>query len=211
MIKNIIFDVGNVLAAFRWRDHMRDLGYTEDEIEELREGWIQNPIWDELDRGVLSTEEALRLAIDKMPHLEDKIRGFWNHPDGIVRKLDYAVPWVRSYKERGFGVYILSNYPEDFLKAHKKEFEFMPYTDGAVFSCFEKLIKPDVRIYQRLLSRYELSAGECIFTDDRPENVGAAKEAGIYAVLFKDHGQAKADIEKIIAAQALVAGSGQEE
>lgn len=202
MIKNIIFDVGNVLVAFGWRDHMRDLGYTEDEIEELKVGWIKNPIWDELDRGVLTTEQALRLAIDKMPHLEDRIRGFWGHPDGIVRKLDYAVPWVKSYKERGFGVYILSNYPEEFLEAHKKEFDFMPYMDGAVFSCFEKLIKPDVNIYKRLLDRYSLRPGECIFTDDREKNIAGAEAAGIHTVLFENIDQAKRDIEKIIAEQS---------
>ena len=49
------------------------------------------------------------------------------------------------------------------------------------------MIKPDIRIYQHLLEKYQLQAEECLFIDDRPENVEGAKKAGMQAVVFENN------------------------
>lgn len=202
MIKNIVFDVGNVLVTFRWRDHMRDLGFSREEIDILGRNWVKAPIWSELDRGVLTEEQAISLAIDKTPELEGRIRQFYSNPVGLVVKREQTIPWVEGYKKRGFGLYILSNYPESFWKAHTADFDFLPLMDGETVSYREKVIKPDPEIYRRLLRRYSLTAGECVFTDDKADNVEAARSVGLHAVLFQNFAQASEDIDRIIAEQA---------
>ena len=62
--------------------------------------------------------------------------------------------------------------------------EFIPLTDGGVFSCFEKITKPDPEIYLRLCKRYSLKPEECVFIDDTQKNVDAAQKLGMKGIHF---------------------------
>ena len=59
MIKNIVFDIGNVLAGFAWEDFYRSFGYSEEMFEKLADATVRRPFWNEMDRGKLSDEELL--------------------------------------------------------------------------------------------------------------------------------------------------------
>ena len=84
---------------------------------------------------------------------------------------------VRRLKNHGYSVYYLSNIPEDVL-ALLKERGVLDRFDGGVASCEVHINKPDPRIYQTLLDKYHLRADECIFIDDRAENLVAASALG---------------------------------
>jgi len=198
MIKNIIFDIGEVLVDFAWREHMRALGFSEEKISILDERWVGGEMWQELDRGVLSESEAIEAAQRAIPECEEEIRVFWETPDGIIRCREQSAPWLRSLKERGYSVYLLSNYPESFFEAHLKDFTFIPYVDGRVVSCYVKVIKPDERIYRELLDRYSLIPEECVFIDDREENIEGAQKLGINGILFCNMEQAITQLDRLL-------------
>ena len=92
---------------------------------------------------------------------------------------------VEQLKQRGYCVYYLSNIPEDVLDllTHR---DFEGLFDGGVASCEVKINKPDPRIYQALLDKYHLRADECIFIDDRAENLVAASALGFG--IYEMHG-----------------------
>ena len=56
--------------------------------------------------------------------------------------------------------------------------------DGVVVSAHERMLKPERAIYEVLLDRYGLKAGDCIFVDDSEKNVVGARAAGMRAVHF---------------------------
>lgn len=199
MIKNVVFDIGQVLVDFLWREHMRKLGFSEEVIKTLDEKWVGGPMWTELDRGVLSEEEALSMAMRAVPDCAEYIQKFWDNPDGIVKCRSQSASWLRSLKERGYQVYLLSNYPRSLFEAHLRDFDFVPYTDGRVVSCYEKVIKPDERIYKILLERYSLRAQECVFIDDRAENIDGAIGVGMHGIHLITVEQAMAQLEKLLA------------
>ena len=78
--------------------------------------------------------------------------------------------------------------------------DFLPLLDGGVFSCEEKLIKPDHAIYERIVEKYNLKPEECVFIDDSERNVIGARECGLYAVHAKDknHDIAVRDLEAVL-------------
>ena len=198
-IKNVIFDIGEVLVDFAWREHMRThLGFSEEAIAVLGEKWIGAPLWQELDRGALSETEVIERAREAVPEYAAEIQRFWDNPDGIVVCREQSAPWLSSLKERGYGVYLLSNYPKSLFEIHIKDFAFVPYTDGRVVSCYEKVMKPDARIYQILLDRYSLKADECVFIDDREENIAGARAAGMHGIVFHDIEQAMSELEEML-------------
>ena len=81
--------------------------------------------------------------------------------------MDYAETWVRYLKDKGYHVYILSNYATYTLEKTEEELTFLKYVDGAVFSCQVKQIKPEPNIYQTLIKRYNLDPQKSVFLDDR--------------------------------------------
>ena len=70
--------------------------------------------------------------------------------------------------------------------------------DGGILSYKVKMTKPDPKIYELLLSEYNLKADECIFIDDTLRNVEAAEKLGIHGVRFIDQKDAAAKVSSII-------------
>lgn len=183
-IKNIIFDVGMVLIDFCWEKHCRSLGFSNEVIAAFDKKMIHSKYWDMLDEGSITTKEAIDKFIEAMPQYEKEIKLFWEKTEGFVQEYAYAAPLVKELQDEGYRVYLLSNYPLDMYKLHWPTFEFFKLVDGYVVSAPEKMKKPDKAIYELLCTRYALTASECIFIDDRQENVDAAIAVGMESVLF---------------------------
>jgi 2-haloacid dehalogenase len=74
---------------------------------------------------------------------------------------------------------------------------FFKTLTGIVLSGEEKVCKPDPRIYQILLERYRLHPEECVFIDDRQENLDTAKQLGIETVLFQTAKQVRESLKRV--------------
>lgn len=200
MIKNVIFDVGNVLVNFCWRELMDDLGIAKDLQKVFEKKVFGSPWWGELDRGVIEEDEVLKmLRDDNKEHLAE-FDMIWSNRDKLVKPFDYAVGMMETLKAKGLKVYLLSNYPKDLFTLHTKSgrFPFIDLVDGKVVSGFVQLVKPDQEIYEYLMDTYDLKAEECVFIDDRLENVEAAKEIGMNGIWFMNYEQAWGELEKVI-------------
>lgn len=80
----------------------------------------------------------------------------------------------------------------------KEKMIFLPYVDGAIFSYEHKLMKPDERIYKLLLEKYNLKSDECVFIDDRVENIDSGKRLGIHGIVFENYEQASKELEQLL-------------
>lgn len=104
-----------------------------------------------------------------------------------IESCDYTIPMLRSLKMAGYKLYILSNWGKwHFEELQKRnEFrEFLQYFDGGIVSYQVGLKKPDRKIYEVLIDKYNIDPTSAVFYDDKPENVQAAKEVGLNAVVF---------------------------
>ncbi|MBD5549596.1 MAG: HAD family phosphatase [Lachnospiraceae bacterium] len=197
MIKNIIFDIGNVLTDFRWQEFFAGFGYEDEVLKRLAKATVGSTLWDEVDRGVWSDEELIEGFIQNDPSLEPELLQIFTNIHGMVTKRGYAIPWIQSLQKAGYRCYYLSNFSH---KAHTEcadALDFLEYMDGGILSYQDKMIKPDRKIYQLLLNRYGLKAQECVFLDDTQKNISAAAELGIHTILFQDREQAVLELEKL--------------
>ncbi len=90
---------------------------------------------------------------------------------------------VKSYKELGYRVALLSNVTAEraiFLRNQGFYEDFFP----VLLSCEIGIEKPDPRAYQMMLTSIQVLPENCIFIDDKPVNIEAAKAQGIDAILF---------------------------
>lgn len=200
MIKNIVFDIGMVLAEFRWQDYIRyDLGFSEEIVKTFGERFIVHPLWDEFDLGVRETEDILADMRATVPEYPEEFERFFDGIVDVIRSYPYSRKWILELKERGYHVYLLSNYPRRTFRLHERErFDFVDVVDGKVVSGFERIAKPDPAIYRLLLERYGLRAEECVFLDDRQVNIDTALSLGMQGILFTGYEDARQKLEELL-------------
>lgn len=180
---NVIFDIGMVLVYFYFEDFVRQL-LDETAAEKVLDAMWRSGDWIELDTGALSDEQVLDMFISHAPEYEKQIRLVFARLGECPKMRDYAVPLIQKLKAKGHKVYYLSNYFTYLMHTAPWALEFIPLTDGGVFSCFEKITKPDPEIYLRLCKRYSLKPEECVFIDDTQKNVDAAQKLGMKGIHF---------------------------
>lgn len=197
MITTVIFDIGNVLADFTWKEHYRSFGYDDAMVERIAKATIGHPAWNENDKGVISVEEIIQAFVDADPEIEQDIRKVLDNVKTIVSRNDYAIPWIHDLKSKGYRTLYLSNFSEKAETECAYALDFIPYLDGGILSYQEKVIKPMPEIYEILIKRYSLVPEECVFLDDTLANLVAAEKFGIHTIHFQNQAQAIEELRKL--------------
>lgn len=133
MIKNIIFDIGNVLVDYCWKEHIARFGFTGETLERIGDAMMRSPQWNEIDRGVWSNEELLKAFIQNAPELEKEIQLVFSDLSTLVRERPYSVEWIRSLKKEGYRTYCLSNYSYRVETEAAHALSFLKELDGGWF------------------------------------------------------------------------------
>ena len=201
MIRTIIFDIGNVLVDFRWRKMYEEVfGLEGAELERFADATVRHQAWVDLDQGIITTEQAKEAYAKKIPEYREYIDRIYQEMDKMLVQFDYAVSWIQELKERGYRIYILSNWSKPAYDACKDTaLSFLPLVDGVVFSYKELVIKPDKEIYDIICSRYDINPAEAVFLDDTEKNIVAAREFGLHGIHFQSYEQGKAELEALLA------------
>jgi glucose-1-phosphatase len=183
MIKNIIFDLGNVLLSFKPSEYFDKHKYPSTIKAKILADIFGSKEWRMLDDGNISTEAAID-AISKRSSLKkEEIFHVFNLRTDLLFPLDSNVKILPGLRKRGFKLYYLSNFPLDIFDEVRSGYYFFKYFEGGLISAEAKISKPDARIYDLLLKKYSLVPGECLFIDDLEANVISARTFGM-AVLF---------------------------
>lgn len=197
MIRTIIFDIGNVLTDFRWKEFFAEQGLTGVIYDRICRATVESQDWCEYDRGLLTDEEVLDRFVQNDPGIERELRESLQNVKGMVTLRDYAIPWVRELKEKGYQVLYLSNFSHKVEMQCSDSLAFLPYMDGGILSYRDHLIKPQPEIYELLLERFHLVPEECVFLDDTKKNLDAAEKFGIHTILYTDRESALEELKKL--------------
>ncbi|MBR5443116.1 MAG: HAD family phosphatase [Paludibacteraceae bacterium] len=191
MIKNVIFDFGCVLVY--WSQH--NLYDTHFGSKEKTDWFVDNICtWEwnnQTDLGK-SFAESVAEKVAEYPEWETEIRMYWERWEDMLNgEVPGMKEWICELKNAGYKVYGLSNWSHETFPMIKDKYEAFSMMDGIVMSGEELIAKPDLRIYKILLERYGLKAEECVFIDDRKENIIAGEQVGIRGIIFEDCEQVK--------------------
>ena len=184
MIRNIIFDMGNVLLRFEPEMFMERLGVAPEDRPLLYREIYHSREWVQMDHGTLLEADAVKIIADRVPErLRDTVDKLVNHWDRPVVEVDGMPALVAELKSLGYKLYLLSN-------AGLRQHEYWPkltasqYFDGTLISADVQLLKPDYAIYRLLCEKFSLDPAECFFIDDNPPNIEAAYCCGIDGAVF---------------------------
>ena len=182
MIKNIIFDIGNVILQFDIKEVIPNFTKKESEKQFIINNIINSPEWLQyslIDTGFISREQAIEIVEDRTNHINDElIEKFWYRYNDYSCINDNVIDIIKELKEKDYKIYLLSNINSHTYN-HIKDNKLFNLVDGYVFSYIEHQVKPYVGIYNTLLERYKLIPQECLFIDDNIKNIKTANELGI--------------------------------
>lgn len=199
MIKTVILDIGNVLVEFRWRKLYEEFGLEGEDLEKFADATVRHQAWIDLDQGIITTEEAKEEYVKAAPEYREYVERIYPEMDKMLVQFDYTIPWIKELKERGYRIYILSNWSKPAYDAcQDKALNFLPLVDGVVFSYKEFVIKPDKKIYDIICSRYDINPAEAVFLDDNEDNIISAREFGLNAIQFQSYEQGRRELEAIL-------------
>ncbi len=200
MIDTVVFDIGNVLMKFDYMPYIRSLLKDEDTVYHVNGAIWRSGCWSDLDRGGdLDTVYARMLEVE--PAYRREVRLAFENVGQCMFRMDYAIPWIRELKARGYRVLYLSNYSHYAMQANPDVLDFLPYMDGGVFSCDVGMVKPEAGIYRALCGKYGLTPAACVFLDDFAENAAAARACGMKAILFENCRQARTELDSLLSSE----------
>lgn len=189
-IKNIIFDFGGVLVDWNPRYVFQKYFDNEQEMESFLKHICTDKWNAEQDRG-RSLKEGTEILQKQFPEHSAMIAKFYGEWEDMLKDAIHGSVEILKELNEKYPLYGLTNWSAETIDVAYRRFPFFSLFRGIVVSGEEKLIKPDPKIYQRLLNRYHLTAQECLFIDDNAENVAAARTQGIHAVQFTNPDELK--------------------
>ena len=185
MIRNVVFDMGNVVIRFDPDYFMTREGILDEEDRRIiRQGMFQSAEWPMMDFGLLTEDETEPIFLDRIPaRLHEQTVSLlrrWAYPG---EEIPGMAELIARLKAAGYGIYLLSN-------ASKAQHEYWPAQpvsrlfDGKVISCDLKTVKPERKIYRAFTEKFDLRPEECVFIDDTPINVAGAIACGWKGIVF---------------------------
>ena len=198
MIKNIIFDLGNVLIEVdfdRFRTSLLNEGVSKQVFEEL---FYSQEIKDKFESGSISNREFMVLMKDKLgPNISKK--RFIELVSDMFTEIPEMKEFILKLAERKkYRLILLSNTNSYHFNFIKKKFDYINQIKNFALSYRLKMIKPSTIIYETVLKRYNLKANETLFIDDLKDNCNAAKAMGIKTICYKDYKSFKEKFDKMI-------------
>lgn len=195
-MKNIIFDIGNVLLDFQPEEFLRK-HFSESVMGDLMTIVFSSDEWVNLEIGTITIEDAIQSLSHAHPHYHNELIFFLKNWTYMMVANQEMIDIVYQLKSKGYKLYILSNFPAEGIDIIMEKYSFFHLFDGAVISAKEKLVKPEEKIYQLLLDRYSLIPNESVFIDDLLSNVNTARRLGIHGIYLPYEAHLKEELKKL--------------
>ena len=198
MIKNLIFDFGKVLVDYDFVAFFQKMIPDADRCKAFTPLLFNEEIQQLLDREAKPFNEIMEEIIEQHPTFESEIRMFNEHYTEIVtEEIDGMRELLTQLKKEGYKLYGLTTWCSKVYQTIE-QFEIFKLLDGYVISSEEKVIKPEPEIYQRLFAKFNIQPNECIFTDDKEENIIGSELLGMKGIVFKNAKQYEEELRHMI-------------
>lgn len=198
MIKNIVFDIGNVVLKFNPKEYFSREYKNLDSIDMLCDLMMESDIWRSYDLGDIHLEDVREAFAKAAPTHQEEINEMLNHWTDILEPIEYTFNKMKELRCQGYSLYLLSNLNEEAYDYILRHYDLFDIVDGYIVSFKERLAKPDFKIYDCLMNRYQLYKEECVFIDDLEKNVDAAIRYGMQGIVFQNEEQVEKELNRIL-------------
>ncbi len=197
-IRNIVFDLGNVLISYNPEDFHLKKGDSAENTELFISDVYKSPEWQLIDKGEMTVEEAIPSIASRSTLTEPEIARIFKLREELLFAIDHNASLLKQLKKARFGLYYISNFPHDMFDALSKKYDFFRLFDGGIYSASIKVLKPDPEIYKRLIKDYGLIASESLFIDDLKQNAEAAAKEGFLTLHLTQADKLEQELRRLV-------------
>tara|TARA_Y100000741_G_scaffold360453_1_gene342720 strand:- start:306 stop:923 length:618 start_codon:yes stop_codon:yes gene_type:complete len=184
-IKNIIFDLGGVLID--WNPEYVYLDVFKGNKKKMH--WFFKNIctekWNLNQDAGYSLEKATNDLIELYPEYKSYIEVYYGKWEEMLGGEITKSVWVLNKLIAEYEVFALTNWSAETFPVAIKKFSFLKSFKDIIVSGKEKLIKPDPKIFNLAIKRFEIIPSETIFIDDNINNIISAKKMNFITHHFK--------------------------
>ncbi len=199
MIKNVVFDIGNVFVQWSPPEVIRrcfDLAPDSAE-NRARTMLLRSPLWLRLNRGEVTQAEA-ELAYQAEHGLtKEEAAALLFHAMDHQELIDGTEAIARRLQSAGYRLFALTDNVREIVAHLKSRYEFWELFNGAVVSAEVGMLKPHDGIFRHLIETFGLEPAETVFLDDVQGNVDGALRVGLQARLFTTADQCEQDLRAL--------------
>jgi 2-haloacid dehalogenase len=193
----VIFDLGGVLIDWDPRYLNRTLFADEAAMERFL-AEVTTPEWNAAQDAGRPWTEAVEVLAARFPDERPLIEAFhlrWSETLG--GPIDGTVDVLADLRERDIRLLALSNWSAETFPVARARYPFLGWFEGIVISGELGVAKPDARIFQTLIRRYDIEPSKTVFVDDSVANVEAAQQLGFIGLHFDDADRLRTDLERL--------------
>jgi epoxide hydrolase-like predicted phosphatase len=197
-IRAVVWDMGGVILRTDDRTPRtmlaNKLGLTFDDLDNII---FNGENSDLATRGIITQRmywENIRRSFNLKP---EEMLEFRNQFFGGDRQDDFLLDFILSLRP-GYHTGLLSNAWTDIRKNVQQYYSFLDAFDVTIFSAEVGLAKPEPPIYNLMLEKLGVTAGEAVFIDDMESNVEGARQVGLYGIQFLNTPQIIRDLEVLL-------------
>lgn len=193
----VVFDLGGVLIDWNPRHLYRKLIADEAAMEHFLTT-VCTQAWNERQDAGRTFAEAAALLCAKHPQHRELIEAYGaRFAEMLKGPIEGSVTILEALHHRGVPLYALSNWSHETFPLAQRRFEFLNLFRGTVISGEVGVIKPDPRIFEHLLERFRIAAGDAVYIDDNPRNAAAATAIGLHGIHFTNPAELRRELEDL--------------
>lgn len=180
MIKNIIFDLGNVILKDKPSIILENLNLGDEVYNDIKENFFNT--WSKLDLGLISLEDFFyqcKFESIVSDNIKEKLINYYKYRPFNENVLNV----LHDLKRKEYNIYLLSNNNKETAN-YLRKLDFYQDISGDVYSCDYNVIKPNIEIYNILLNKFNLIPQECLFIDDNQSNIETALKLGFKTINY---------------------------
>ena len=198
-VRNVIFDLGGVVLEWN-PDHIVARVQPVPELRpSLKAALFGHADWRLFDRGALTEPELIERLQVRIGATRQEVEVILDAVRHSLVEKPETLQLIRALQAQGTPLYCLSNMPGSIYTHLRERHNFWGVFSGIVISGQVQMMKPEPEVFKHLLETFNLRAEESVFVDDLPANIESARQVGLHAILFKDAGQCRRELEQIFA------------
>lgn len=183
-IRNVIFDIGNVVVRWAPLEIIRLTFGETAPAQTLAERLFGGAFWAAVNRGECDEREAKARLRAEFALSREQVDTLFYYVKRTQIPIYRSATLLRRIKNAGYPLYALSDNTIEIVAYLKSQYDFWPLFEGVVISAEIGCKKPDAQIFTYLLNTYHLQAEESVFIDDMAENVAGAARLGFRTIRF---------------------------
>ncbi|CAH0539224.1 HAD family hydrolase [Vibrio marisflavi] len=196
-IKNIVFDIGNVLVRWSPLEIARLTFGSESKANEMAPRIFQCETWAELNEGKLTEKQAMQWYQTELGLSEQTVEMLFFYIKESLIPVYGTYDLLGKLKKSGYKIFALTDNVVEIVAFLKQRYDFWAAFEGAVVSAEVGCLKPSADIYNELLEQYQLVPNETVFLDDVLANVQGAQKAGIHSIQFLNIFQCEEELKSM--------------